>query len=518
MGYQARPATLRAAFQHLQADRFLATADLAGPLARRDPHDAEACLLLGLAIGAQGDTAGAAVLLNAVAALRPMHAHPARDLACILNRLGRPDAAEAQYRACLAVTPQDPKLAYALAEHLHDAGRAGEAVELLAHLLAETGDFAPGHNLLGMILADLGQTEAAIGRLRRAIAIDPNSAAPWSNLGMLLKTGGQFDEALAAYDRALAVAPGDAQIRVNRSVALLRAGRLAEAWGDYEYRLRLPGHTSLPLERLLPAVDGLALAGRTVLATHEEGFGDTLHFARYLPLLAARGARVIAAVPRPLARIVASIPGVARVVSGDEALPAFDWHCPFFSLPRAFATTIETIPAPIPYIAADPADIARFAASLPPAPRRIGLCWAGQARPWLPGFTILDARRSAGLAAFAPLAALPGVQFVSLQKGDAAAEPPPPGLALHDPMAAVADFADTAAIIANLDLVISVDTSVVHLAGALGTPVFLLDRYDGCWRWFSGRDDSPWYPKLRIFRQAQLGDWATVMARVAQAL
>ncbi len=312
----------------------------------------------------------------------------------------------------------------------------------------------------------------------------------------------------------------DAQIRVNRVVALLRAGRWAEAWPDYEWRLKLAGHATMR-PRLLPALATLPdLAGRTVLIVHEDGYGDTLHFARYLPLLAARGARVIVGVPAPLTRIMRSVDGVAAVHTLDDPYPHHDAYCPFFSLPRAFATTPDSIPAPIPYFRANPASVRHWSARLPAAPLRVGLVWAGQARPMLPGFVTLDGRRSMALAVLAPLAAIPDVLFISLQYGPegAQAATPPSGMTLFDPMADVADFADTAAIVANLDLVISVDTSVVHLAGALGKPVFLLDRYDHCWRWLSGRDDSPWYPALRIFRQTRIGDWDPVVARVAAAL
>jgi hypothetical protein len=256
---------------------------------------------------------------------------------------------------------------------------------------------------------------------------------------------------------------------------------------------------------------GESLAGRTILALHEDGFGDTLQFLRYLPLLAERGATVIACVPPALERVMRLVPGVTAVVTAADALPAHGHVCPMFSLPRVFGTTIDTVP-PVPYLAFDP----------PPRPPgrvpRVGLVWAGQARPHLPGFRSLDRRRSAGLAAFAPLAALTGIRFVSLQMGPAARQPAPPGLVLEDAMADVTDFADTARVIAGLDAVVSVDTSMVHLAGLVGKPVLLLDRYDCCWRWLHGRADSPWYPKLRIFRQEQPGDWSAPMARIAAAL
>jgi hypothetical protein len=210
------------------------------------------------------------------------------------------------------------------------------------------------------------------------------------------------------------------------------------------------------------------------------------------------------------------VEGVVAVATSERAAPDFDWYCPMFSLPRAFGTTMATIPAEVPYLSADPAKVATWRGRLPPrtAGLRIGLVWAGQARPWAEGFAALDARRSLDPLLLAPLRAIAGVSFVSLQK-DARAHPPLP---LFDPMPQVETFNDTAAIVAQLDLVISVDTSVVHLAGGLGRPVFLLDRYDNCWRWFSGRTDSPWYPNLRIFRQPAPGDWPSVMTEVMTAL
>jgi hypothetical protein len=258
-----------------------------------------------------------------------------------------------------------------------------------------------------------------------------------------------------------------------------------------------------------------------VLVVQEEGLGDTLQFLRYLPLLAERGAHVAVAVPTQLTRLMRTISGVAEAPDSNAPVPRHHFHCSFNGLPRAFETTLETIPCAVPYLDADPALVTDWGGRLPPTQAvRVGLVWAGQARPWLPGFIGLDQRRSTDLATLAPLAAVSGVQFVSLQKGPAALETRMPGGAfdLIDVMNEVRDFADTAAIIANLDLVISVDTSVVHLAGAMGKPVFLLDRYDHCWRWLSGREDSPWYPSLRIFRQARPSDWAAVIARVMVAL
>jgi hypothetical protein len=365
--------------------------------------------------------------------------------------------------------------------------------------------------------------ERAIAEFDDAAALDPDEGAVWANLGMALKIEGRFDEAIAAHNRAVACAPNDPRLRLNRAVTYLRAGRMAQAWPDFESRLASPRGLKLPMEKLLPAVDGIDLTGRAVLAWHEEGFGDTLHFGRYLPMLAARGASVLARLPADLHRLFASMPDVT-IVDERAPLPAFDWHVPVFSLPRAFGTVVGTIPADIPYLSPEPSLVAGWAArldaALPPGKLRVGLVWAGQARPWLPWFTTLDGRRSTSLLALAPLGQVPGVALVCLQKGPAARETStaPAGMALYDPMEAVSDFADTAAIVANLDVVVSVDTSMVHLAGAIGKKVLMLDRYDSCWRWLSGREDSPWYPAMRILRQTRPGEWDGVVGRAAALL
>jgi hypothetical protein len=387
------------------------------------------------------------------------------------------------------------------AAFLLDRGAAVEAEGVLRGALGS----AAGHHAMGMALTEQAKFRDAIGHFREAAALDPVPSMAWANLGMVLKIEGRHEEALAAYDEAIARSPNDAAIRVNRMVALLHAGRWTEAWRDGDWRLRLSGYRGLPPDRLLPSPD--AAADRTILLTHEEGFGDTLQFLRYAPLLAVRGARVLLRMPPPLMRIAARVPGIAAVLPDDTAPPDYDYHCPMVSLPCVFATTPDTIPF---------GHYLREAGE-PNAEPRVGLVWAGQARPWLPGFTALDARRSADAAVFAPLAAVSGVRFVSLQMGEAAAHPPP-GLPLSNPMTGVRDFADTAAIVAGLDLVVSVDTSVVHLAGAMGKPAFLLDRYDNCWRWLSGRTDSPWYPAMTIFRQDEPGDWALPVRRVVAAL
>lgn len=511
-----RTAVLSAALAGLESRRFDIAAELSARLIRDDPDDIQGLLICGLAAGVTGHTRASAALLHRAAANRGTERHPIHDLAGLLRETGQADRIEDQYRAAILLNPADPELLRGLGELLFDSARAAEAIEPLRQAAALEPSAAT-RNLLALAQAAHGDTDDAIDLFRRLLCDDPGNATVWANLGLLLKDDGRFAEALEAYDRAVALAPADAQIRVNRVVARLGAGQWAEAWPDYEWRLTLAGHAARR-PNLLPCLSTLPdLSGKTILAVHEDGFGDTLHFARYLPLLAERGARVVAAVPPALTEIMRTVPDVSNVHGMDELVP-YDFYCPFFSLPRAFETTPSTIPAPIPYLRADPKAVAMWRDRLPAAALRAGLVWAGQARPGLPGFAVLDRRRSLPLAALAPLAALPGIAFVALQHGKERAQRPPEGMTLFDPMEEAATFADTAAIVANLDVVVTVDTAMAHLAGGMGKPVFLLDRYDHCWRWPAGQNTTAWYPSMRIFRQNAIGAWEPVIAGAAEAL
>lgn len=494
MDIEERRRVLSVTLEALEAGLWRAAAALCRQL---PPDDPDGTLLLGLALAGACEVGAAALSLDAVARQRPDHAHPCTDFAGLC-----PDGPIVPlFRACLALAPDNERLRRDFGAYLleHDDAAGAE------HALRNGSASAAGAHLMGLAMTEQGKFREAVAHFQRAAALDPAPSMAWANLGMVLKIEGRFDAALAAYDRAIARSPDDVAIRLNRMVALLHAGRWAEAWRDGDWRMRLPGYRGLGEDRLLPP--SAELRGHTVLLTHEEGFGDTLQFLRYAPLLAGRGARVIARMPAPLVRLAQLVPGIAAVVPEDATLPGYDFHCPMVSLPRAFGTTPETIP---------PGDYLRVPAIAGSIPR-IGLVWAGQARPWLPGFTALDARRSVGGSVFAPLAAVPNVRFISLQMGEAALSKPP-DLDLEDPMSGVRDFVDTAAIVAGLDLVVSVDTAIVHLAGAMGKPVFMLDRYDNCWRWLSGRADTPWYPSMTIFRQERPNDWTEPMQRIVAAL
>ncbi len=512
---QLRARQLQAAIDHLGARRWrLAEVQCRLRLAV-EPGDVEAMLILALAIAASGEAGRAAPMLERVRRARPDHADPCRDLETMEPRVPRSVVAR-QYRACLRLAPGDARLRKDFASYLLDNGEPDAALTVLRDASESPATF----NLRGMALAETGKFKEATRCFNTAARLDPEAHSGWANLGLMLRIEGRFDESLAAFDRAIARAGDDPRVKINRAIALLHAGRWEDGWQPFEARFDRPDHAAPSTAPSLPRLDGATrLDGRRILVWHEEGFGDTLQAARYLPLLTGLGAEVTLLAPGPLVRLLRGMPDIAVVQASDGAPPRHDFQCPVYSLPRAFGTTTGNVPG-APYLAADPDLAAAWAARLPGDGLRAGLVWAGQARHWLHGFASVDRRRSVGLAAFAPLAAVRGVRFVSLQAGTAAAQgqEPPAGMELMDPMESVRDFADTAAIIANLDVVISVDTSVAHLAGAMGKPVFLLDRFDNCWRWLHGRTDTPWYPSMTIFRQPRPGDWGAVMHRAASSL
>jgi len=307
---------------------------------------------------------------------------------------------------------------------------------------------------------------------------------------------------------------------IPESVAgLLRNQQFEEGWKEFEWRLQ----TKRMIRRLgrfsAPLWNGEPIGDSIILLHADEGLGDTLQFCRYVPQIAA-SARTVLEVQPPLVRLLSRLLGPIEIIARGDPLPAFDLHCPLMSLPRAVRTTLDTIPATSPYLEADPADVAHWRERLAGLARlRVGLCWAGGRSRYLSQIAT-DRRRSITLDTLAPLGEISGVQFISLQKGPPAAEAarPPHGMELHDFTEDLHDFADTAALKDSLDLVISVDTSIAHLAGALGKPVWLLNRFDTCFRWLQNRDDSPWYPSLRQFRQPAPGDWRSVISRTRGAL
>jgi hypothetical protein len=375
-------------------------------------------------------------------------------------------------------------------------------------------DFAEAHNNLSHVLNDQGRFDEAISASRRALQLNPALPDAWLNLGNGLTDVAQFAEAAAAYDRSLQLRPNSNRARFNRALLWLLQGDFDRGWPLYEARW----NASQVPERIFqePRWDGSELQGRRVLVYAEQGLGDAIQFVRYVHLVAARGGEVIIECRAPLVDLFRTIAGVARVVAAGDALPPFDLHIPMLSLPLVFKTTGETIPQKAPYLFADPTRRATWR-------ERVG----GNRGRWRVGFNWLgnyrhaaNRARSLALSQWLPLLTLEGVDFFSLQvEGGTEQIRQFPALAgVIDHTSHLRDFADTAAFMEELDLIISVDTSVVHLAGALGRPVWTLLQFVPDWRWGLNSLQTPWYPTMRLWRQPALGDWNSVIQQVAAEL
>jgi tetratricopeptide (TPR) repeat protein len=431
----------------------------------------------------------------------------------VLGLLQRHDEALASHDRAIALEPDRAEAHLNRGVILAALRRYEEALASHDRAILLKPDDAEAHFNRGYVLAILQRHAEALASYDRAIALRPDYAEAYANRGLLVADQQHHEEALVSYEKAIALRPNYAQANHNYSLCLLALGRFEAGWRQYEWRARRALNLARPRPFWLGQTD---IAGKTVFIHWEQGLGDTIQFCRYARLVAACGAQVVMSVQDPLRRLLATLAPGITIVGGAEEPEAFDYQCPLLSLPLAFATTIETIPCEIPYLAADPAAVAVWRERLAGLTGlRVGLCWAGNPRS-----ETFDRRRSFALGRFAPLAVVEGVDFVSLQKGEAAAETgcPPAGLSIADWTEDLQDFADTAALIETLDLVITVDTAVAHLAGALGKPVWVLNRFDACWRWLLVRTDSPWYPTARLFHQPRPGDWDSVIAAVADAL
>ena len=448
------------------------------------PARAEALFFEGNRLLGADDAAAAERCYRDALALAPDFAEALANLALLRDRAGALDEAEAAYRRVIALDPDGVQNRLNFGSMLARARRFAEA---------ESVD---------------------LDVLRRA----PESSPAWSNLGVLMASRKHEDEAENCYRTALALDPTYAKARFNLAYILLRQGRFEEGWACLEAR---DGYQDFARHFHCPRWQGEALDGKSLIIGLEAGHGDMIQFCRYARLLKARGAARVDLICHPaLKPLFVTLPGVDTVFSPDDAVADANWDfwTPPLSLPYYFGTRLETIPADIPYLAADLGRVATWRALMPDATtvRHVGLAWKGN-----PRFENDADRSLPSLDVLTPLGAVRGVRFVSLQKGvgEDEARHPPTGLTILPLGESIADFADTAAIIAQLDLVISVDTAVAHLAGALGKPCWvLLPDYQTDWRWLTGREDSPWYPGMRLFRQPAGGGWGVVIGQVVEAL
>jgi tetratricopeptide (TPR) repeat protein len=484
---------------------------------RAKPDMAEAHNNLGNLLREQGRFQESAAACREAIRLKPAYPEAHNNLGGALAGLKKFAEAIPCYQEALRLLPEMPEALNNLGGALSELGRLEEA----ADCLRRSRRLQPGNldaiKALANVLREMGQAEEAVALAREAVRLRPDDPGAHGCLGLTLGELGQHVEALACHEEALRLAPDRAETRRNRALVWLLLGDYERGWPEFEARWgtkELP-HRNFPR----PAWDGSPLKGRTILLHAEQGFGDTLQFIRYAPLVRERGGRVVVACQRPLRRVLEGCPGIDWLVVQGDPIPPFDVHAPLLSLPRLFGTTVATIPANVPYLAADPDLVERWRRELEPVEGfKIGITWGGSVA------YRRDRMRSAPLARFAPLAELPGVQLVSLQKGPARDQIRQvasrwPLLDLGDRLDEVSGaFMDTAALIKNLDLVVTVDSAVAHLAGALAAPVWIATSFVPDWRRLLDREDDPWYPTARLFRQKRAGDWDEVFQRIAQAL
>jgi Flp pilus assembly protein TadD len=437
------------------------------------------------------------------------------ELGLVQHRLGRYADALASYDAALALEPGDADTVNRRAAALSRLDRADDALAELDRLLALAPDHAEALGNRGNVLVRLNRPGEAIASYDAARRIAGDSAQLLTNRAHALRRLDRIEEAVGDLQQAIALRPDFAEAHFELGMARLALGDFAPGWDEYEWRWQTgafaPSHRPFTSPLWTGAQD---LAGKTVLLHGEQGLGDTIQLVRYVPLVARRGASVILEVQPELVSLLAGLAGAATVIARGRKLPRFDLHCPLMSLPRAFGTTAETIPAGTPYLQVAAARTEAFARALPGQGPLIGVAWAGRSTHHN------DHNRSLPLARLAPLLARPGVRLVSLQRdlrdGDAALLRQSPSVL--DLGGVPEDLADTAALIARLDAVVSVDTAVAHLAGALGKRLFLLLPFAADFRWLRRREDSPWYPTARLIRQPAFGDWDGAVARLCALL
>jgi len=522
--------------------------EFAAPAAEASPAGAEISRLNSAAIAklAAKDHADAVELLAQALQLAPNSAAAHGNLAVAMWRAGRAVRAEALCRRAIAIDPDYVQAHRLLAELLRERNDIAGALAAYERLFALDPDNAITHNNFALLLCKakrLDEARAAFARARalrpddpaimfneltirpndsglyeaivccrEALKQNPDNANVLTNLSVSLQFAGRYDEAVDYAERAIGADPAHYQAHFNLSLLLLLRGEFARGWQEYEHRWRLaevrkPNYSQ-------PMWAGEQLDGKTILLQSEQGLGDSIQCLRYVPLVQARGGRVVLRIERALVRLAASLTANVTITPTNARLPDFEVWCPLLSLPRVLGTSLDSIPAAIPYLGARNAIAERWRRRLAGLPGfRVGLVWAGSAHH------INDARRSTDLARLKPLLATPGVSFVSLQVGTHADDRAKLSSGtLLDVSAELTDFAETAGAIRNLDLVIAVDTSVVHLAGALGKPVWVMLPFSPDWRWLLQREDNPWYPTVRLYRQQAPADWEGVVARVAADL
>ncbi|GAX60016.1 hypothetical protein SCALIN_C05_0101 [Candidatus Scalindua japonica] len=499
-----------------QAGKLVEASFIYNKILKKQHDNIDAISLLGTLKIQTGNHDEACVLLEKALVLSPDDAITYNNLGSALHASGRYEDALVNYKQATVLKPDYAEAYCNLGSSFFESCKFDKAVEAFNKAITIKPDYAKAHYNLGNTFKEQKNYDAAINSYRQAITIKPNYALAHNNLGTILQEQGKIDEADKCYNRAISLEPNYIDAHLSKAIISLLNGDFKSGWQEYEWRLQTDNYKPGNLNR--PIWNGKPLNGKTILVHTEQGFGDTIQFLRYLPMVKAQGGRVIFECKQELFRLLKNYTGFDKIIeknpSGKISVE-YDVHAPLLSLPGLFKSTLETIPSGVPYITADPTLIDQWHLRLDGDRNfKIGIVWAGNPNHKK------DQIRSCSLSDFAMLTEIPELSIYSLQKGHSSAEIDKyPGgekiIRLDDE---INDFADTAAIISNLDLVISVDTVVTHLAGAIGKPVWTLLPFVPDWRWLLNRNDSPWYPSMSLFRQARLNDWSGVFEQVKKAL
>jgi tetratricopeptide (TPR) repeat protein len=482
-----------------------------------NPDFAEAWNNLGIAEKNRGRPDEAIHCYRQAVRSKPEFVEAQINLANALRQQAQLEEAAAWYRQALRIKPDFAEVHNALANLLQEQGKPAEAVDSFRQALHWNPSLVEAHSDLANALLNQGKLEEAMAHCLQALRLDPDFPEAHNNLGAVLHSLGRLDEALAHYDRAVVLRPDYADAHWNRSLVWLLRGDFERGWPEYEWRWKRPRVVQRHFTQ--PLWDGTPLSGRTILLHAEQGLGDTLQFIRFAALLHQGGGKVIVECQPPLLPLLAGLPGIERLVAQSSQLPAFDVQAPLLSIPGLLHISPDTIPAAVPYLHADAALIAHWHRELAQLRGlKIGIAWQGSAS------FARNFQRSIPLAHFARLGQQKGVHLISLQKGPAADQLRTLGgentiLDLGSRLdEAAGAFVDTAAVMMNLDLVITADTAGAHLAGALGVAVWVALPLVPDWRWLLERDDSHWYPTMRLWRQTRYGHWDDVFDRLAEEL
>ena len=508
---------LATAWGHLRAGRSAEAERLGRQVVQAEPDNAGAWYVLGLASLGLNRLDDALNALRSAERLAPDSPEIANGLGITLGELKRLDEAADCFRTAARLRPDQPEPCVFLGNTLRALGRFDEALDAYETAIRLGPDHAEAHNGRGFALDELGRYEEAVASYDRTLRLAPGHVEAHTNRGISLGKLGRYEEAIASHEQALRIDPDFPDAHRNRALARLTLGDYARGWPEYEWRWKCRGSVLPPHPR--PLWRGEPLEGRTILLHAEQGLGDTIQFVRFAALVQERGGRVVVECQPPLVPLLRTCPGIRQVVPKGDPLPEFDVHASLMSLPALLGTTLETVPAMVPYLSADPALVARWRERLESLDGLlIGIVWQGN-----PKYQA-DRMRSYPLSLFEGLARVEGARLVSLQKG--------PGteqireLGGRFPVVDFGDeldrgdaaFLDTSAVMKGLDLVITPNTATAHLAGALGVPFWLPLPFGSDWRWLLGQERSPWYPSARLFHQPEPGRWGPVFERMAACL